>query len=90
MLTPHARVGSASIRRLAPDARFDAGPLLGGLSRLEGRTPYLVFAPSDGGAFTPGVYAVSIGWTDALGSHVDTWDVELRPGPVAPGLGIDG
>jgi len=90
MLTSHARVGSATIRRLAPDARFDAGPVLGGLSRIEGRTPYLVFAPRDGGAFAPGVYALSIEWTDALGSHAGTWHVELRPGPVAPGLGIDG
>jgi hypothetical protein len=90
MLTSQARVGSANISRLAPDARFDAGPVLGGLSRIEGRTPYLVFAPRDGGAFTPGVYAVSIEWTDALGSHAGTWHVELRPGPVAPGFGIDG
>ena len=90
MLTSHARVESATIRRLAPDARFDAGQILGGLSRIEGRTPYLVFAPRDGGAFTPGVYALSVEWTDALGSHAGTWHVELRPGPVAPGLGIDG
>ena len=39
---------------------------------------------------TPGVYALSIDWTDALGSHAGTWHVELRPGPVAPAVGVAG
>lgn len=90
MLTSHATVGSATIRRLAPDAQFDAGPVIGGVSSIEGRTPYVVFAPRDGGAFTPGVYALSIDWTDSLGSHAGTWHVELLPGPVAPAVGADG
>ena len=49
-----------------------------------------IFAPRDGGVLTPGVYAVSIGWTDEVGSHAGTWYVELRPGPVAPITGLDG
>jgi hypothetical protein len=90
MLTSHASLDSAVVRRLSPDGGFDAGPVIGGVSRLQGRTPYVVFAPRDGGALTPGVYALSIGWTDRVGSHAGTWQVELRPGPVAPIAGIAG
>ena len=89
MLTSHATLDSAVIQRLAPDPRFDAGPVLGGISGIQGRTPYVVFAPRDGGAMTPGVYALSIDWTDELGGHVETWHVELRPGPVGTIAGID-
>jgi hypothetical protein len=90
MLTPHARLSSLSIRRLAPDPGFEPGPIVGGLSRLEGRTPFVIVAPVAGGAIPPGVYAVSIAWTDALGHHAGSWYVELRPGPIDPLGGAEG
>ena len=47
---------------------------------MRGRTPFVVFAAPDGGVWPPGVYAVTVDWTDAAGSHHGTWHVELRPG----------
>lgn len=82
MLTPHAGIRLAFVRRLAPDARFVVQPMDGGISERQGGTPYVIFAPRGGGAWAPGVYAITVRWTDAAGLHVDTWHVELRPGPV--------
>jgi hypothetical protein len=82
MLTSHASVRLAIVRRLAPDANFLAQPMMGGISESQGRTPYLVFAPRGGGAWPPGVYAITVRWTDAGGLHVETWHVELTPGPL--------
>ncbi|MDO8483349.1 MAG: hypothetical protein Q7S35_00200 [Candidatus Limnocylindrales bacterium] len=82
MLTSHANVGLASLRRLAPDADFDPPPMLGGISGSQGRTPYVVFAAREAGAWAPGVYAATVRWTDGVGLHVRTWYVELRPGPI--------
>ena len=47
MLTSHAAVSSATIRRLAPEGRFDAPEATGGISDSQGRTPYVLFAPPD-------------------------------------------
>ena len=80
MLTNHADVHLAIVRRVAPDARFLAAPMLGGISELRGRTPYVAFAPRAGGAWPPGVYAITVRWTDGAGLHVQTWHIELRPG----------
>ena len=85
MFTEHAVVSSATIRRLAPDGLADAAPAFGGVSSLHGRTPYLVFTPTGGAAWAPGVYAISSAWTDPAGSHTGTWYVELRPGSPAGG-----
>ena len=85
MFTEHAVVSSASIRRLAPDAKVDAAPVFGGVSSLHGRTPYLVFTPNGGGAWQPGVYAITAAWTDPDGAHAGTWHLELRPGALAAG-----
>ena len=81
MLTNHAAVRLAIVRRIAPDPRFLAAPMLGGISALRGRTPYIAFAPRAGGAWPPGVYAITVRWTDAVGLHDRTWHIELRPGP---------
>ncbi len=81
MLTGHAEVRLAIVRRIAPDARFLAQPMLGGISETQGRTPYVTFAPRGGGAWPPGVYAITVRWTDPAGLHVETWHIELRPGP---------
>ena len=83
MLTNHAGVRLAIVRRLAPDARFLAAPMLGGISAVQGRTPWIAFAPRSGGAWPPGVYAITVHWTDPAGLHEETWHVELRPGPPA-------
>jgi hypothetical protein len=85
MFTENAVVHAASIKRLAPDAQVDTAPVIGGISSIHGRTPYLVFTPVGEGAWTAGVYALSAAWTDATGIHSATWPVELRPG--VPGLG---
>lgn len=84
MLTNHATVQLAIVRRIAPDARFLAAPVLGGISETRGRTPWVAFAPREGGAWPPGVYALTVYWTDPAGSHDETWNVELRPGPLGP------
>ena len=77
-ITPTSEL--AIVRRIAPDARFLAAPMLGGISALRGRTPYVAFAPRAGGAWPPGVYAITVRWTDAAGLHARTWHIELRPG----------
>ncbi len=83
LLTPHADLESAELRRVAPGP-LDEGPLmLGGISGWQGGTPYVVFAPAGGGAWTPGVYELSLRWTDDQREHDSTWHLELRPGPVA-------
>jgi hypothetical protein len=81
MLTNHAVVSLAIVRRIAPDATFQAAPTPGGISQLRGRTPYVAFATRTGGAWPPGVYAITVRWTDPSGVHAQTWHVELRPGP---------
>ncbi len=80
MLTNHASIQLASVRRIAPDARFQASPMVGGISNTQGGTPWVAFAPRDGGAWPPGVYAITVQWTDSTGRHDKTWHVELRPG----------
>jgi hypothetical protein len=82
MLTSHADVGLATVRRIAPDPRFRASPMIGGISELRGRTPWVAFAPRAGGVWPPGVYAITVHWNDPAGFHAETWHVELRPGPM--------
>jgi hypothetical protein len=89
MLTNHASIQLAGVRRIAPDARFQAGPMLGGISNTQGGTPWVAFGPQDGGALPPGVYAVTVHWRDAAGSHDETWHVELRPGLLGSGVKRD-
>jgi len=80
MLTPHAAVARATIAQLAPDAAFVAPKAFGGISEAQGRTPYVLFAAPDDGVWIPGVYAISIDWSDGGGTHRATWHVQLRPG----------
>jgi hypothetical protein len=80
MLTSHAAVREATIRRLAPEPLSDPPRASGGISEAQGRTPYVVFAAPDAGVWAPGVYAVTVDWDDAAGAHHGTWHVELRPG----------
>jgi hypothetical protein len=82
MLTSHASVQLADLSRLAPTPLIPVPPVRGGISESQGRTPYVVFEGPEGRALEPGVYALSVSWTDASGLHAGTWHVELRPGPV--------
>ena len=82
MLTNHAAVRQAIVRRIAPDSRFSASPMTGGISEMQGRTPWIAFAQRGGGVWPSGVYAITVAWTDPAGQHAETWHVELRPGPV--------
>ena len=80
MLQPGALMDSARIARLSPGAAsFDAPAPTQDATEHPPRSRYAVFAPSDGGVWPPGVYAISIGWTDETGSHEGTWHIELRP-----------
>jgi hypothetical protein len=69
-----------SVHRLAPDPQPVDPPVGGGVSQLRGRTPYVLFAAPDDGVWPPGVYAISVVWTDPFGRHDETWHVVLRPG----------
>jgi hypothetical protein len=82
MLTSHASVQLADLSRLAPAPLVPVPPVRGGISAVQGRTPYVVFEGPPGRALEPGVYALSVSWTDATGLHAATWHVELLPGPV--------
>jgi hypothetical protein len=84
MLTNHGFVHLAVLRRLAPNELAPAPPVRGGISDSQGRTPFVVFGAPDGEAMAPGVYAISVSWTDPAGLHAGTWHVELRPGPIRP------
>jgi hypothetical protein len=80
MLTPRAAVELAVLRRLAPTPLVPVPPVRGGISD-QARTPYTEFSGPEGRALEPGVYGLSVSWTDASGLHAGTWHVELRPGP---------
>lgn len=86
MLTSHASVERAVLTRLAPSPLLPIPPVpvppLGGISESQGRTPFILFESPDDRALEPGVYALTVSWDDAAGSHEGTWHVELRPGPV--------
>jgi hypothetical protein len=86
MLTSHATVRSATVRRLSPDARLEVHPMLGGISNIHGWTPWVALAAPGDGAWPPGVYALTVAWTDAVGPHENTWHVELLPGPEVVGV----
>ena len=82
MLTNRAFVHLAVLSRLAPSELGPVPPVRGGISDMAGRTPFVMFGAPDGEPMAPGVYAISVSWTDPGGLHASTWHVELRPGPV--------
>jgi hypothetical protein len=82
VLPPSSEILSARLQRLAP---FDIpSRTVGGTMTETGDTvSFVAFAPSGGGTWRPGVYALSVDWLDAgEGAHRSTWHAELRPGRV--------
>ncbi len=81
MLQPSALLDTASIVRLSAGGESFAAPAPT-LDATEHppRSRYAVFAPADGGVWPPGMYAISVSWTDETGAHQGTWHIELLPG----------
>jgi hypothetical protein len=81
VLPPGSTVASWTLRRLAP---FDDVPDVGATLIESGdAVSFVAFAAPGGATWRPGVYALSVGWTDGEGAHDETWHVELRPGPLS-------
>jgi hypothetical protein len=80
MLPSRAEVKTATLLRLAPNGSFEPTPILHGNSDHNGRRPFVLFEAPPGGVWAPGVYAISITWSDGVAQHHETWHVELRPG----------
>ena len=79
-LRPDAWLISADIRRLTPGATaFEAPPPIERPQRATG-APFVVFAAPGGGTWRPGIYAMTVAWTDGGAPVTATWHVELRPG----------
>ena len=84
MLESAAPITGASIARLAPEPLPAITPEIDDTER-EGVNGSLVrFWAPEGGAWTPGVYRITVAWTDDAGKHEESWHVNLRPGPVRP------
>jgi hypothetical protein len=79
MFAPGDDITGSAIRRLAPGERFDAPRPFNGMSDRQGGVLYVLF-PAPDGVWEPGVYAVTVDWTDQSGEHESTWHVELLPG----------
>lgn len=83
ILPPGSVVQDSAVHGLAP------GPLEANAVRVDGAgsaagasAPNVLFRAPGGGAWPPGVYRISVAWSDAGGAHDRSWHVELRPGPV--------
>jgi len=81
VLPPFSTVRSVDLRRLAPFD--DTGGLVGEtVSGPLESVSFAAFGPPWDGVWHPGVYALSVAWTDVDGRHDQSWHVELRPGPL--------
>jgi hypothetical protein len=76
-----AVVTSASIERLAPEP-LPIVPKQVVPGDLSDATGSLVLFAAPDRAWTPGLYRLSIAWTDHEGGHENSWHAELRPGPL--------
>ena len=72
----------SAVRRLAPDPLLGEPELVRAVLELPVPPANVLYRPPGGGAWMPGVYELSVVWTDSAGRHERTWHVELRPGPV--------
>ena len=75
-------VGQSSLVRLAPDPLPGNPELVADDAAAPRQAAHVLYRAPGGGAWTPGVYRISIQWTDSTGRHDRSWHVELRPGPV--------
>ncbi len=83
MLPPGSRVQRSAIRRLAPAPLGTDAELVQNVAATHGSlNPHVLYRPPGGGAWTPGVYRLSVLWLDSAGTHDQSWHIELRPGPV--------
>jgi len=76
-----AIVTSASIERLAPEPFPNAPKRVDPGDKSVAPGSLVLFA-APGGAWTAGVYRLSLVWTGPDGPRDDSWHVELRPGPL--------
>jgi hypothetical protein len=83
VVPPSAVIRSATIARLAPQR--STNDVARETTAVESKTAsWVAFTAPGGVSWSPGVYALRIGWADDAGAHDRTWHVELRPGPVRP------
>jgi hypothetical protein len=82
MLPPRSTVVSATLARLAPEPLPIVTPVIDHTPRDAAPNANVMFRPPDGGAWTPGVYRITVRWADSDGLHELSWHAELRAGPV--------
>ena len=82
MLPPRSTVMSAVMARLAPEPMPVVPPLLDHTPRDGAPNANVMFRHPGGGAWTPGVYRISVVWADTGGLHDRSWHIDLRPGPL--------
>ena len=73
-------VTEAEIERVAPEP-LATNPVRVDPGAEPGTPTSLVLFEAPDGAWTPGVYRLSLVWADFEGLHRGSWHVELRPGP---------
>jgi hypothetical protein len=71
----------STLVRLAPEPLAGEPELVGEAIRSPPPPAHVLYRPPGGGAWLPGVYQLSVAWTDAAGHHDRSWHVELLPGP---------
>ena len=82
ILPPESKVRRSEILRLAPEPLRGDPVLVPDDASPAPQAAHVLYRPPGGGAWTPGVYRLSVTWDDPAGRHVQSWHVELRPGPV--------
>ena len=82
ILPAGSTVARSEISRLAPEPLRGVPVLVPDDASPTPQAAHVLYRPPDGGAWTPGVYRISVTWDDPTGRHDRSWHIELRPGPV--------
>lgn len=82
LLPPRSVVTTARLVRLAPGPLTGPQPNMGEIPKEGAPRASVMFSAPTGTAWSPGVYRLTVAWTDAEGPHEESWHAELRPGPV--------
>jgi hypothetical protein len=82
MLEARVIVMSANIARLTPEPVATIVPEIDHTPRDGMPSSMVLFRAPDDGAWTPGVYRITVVWADFDGLHEGSWHVDLRPGPI--------